>query len=48
MPSVMEFLQVGKEGLANKDSSGVEKFLTDDFQFIRPAGGVRTRQNTLD
>ena len=43
----MEFLQVGKEGLANKDSSGVEKFITDDFQMTTPMR-ILTRQEFLD
>ena len=47
MVSVMEFLQVGKEGLANKDSSGVEKFITDDFQMTTPMR-ILTRQEFLD
>ena len=36
MVSVMEFLRVSKEGLAIKDSSEVEKFITDDFQMTTP------------
>ena len=48
MVSVSELWKTWQEGFANKDSSKLAEFLTDDFQFIRPAGGVRTRQNTLD
>ena len=47
MVSVMEFLQVVKEGLANKDSSGVEKFITDDYQMTTPMR-ILTRQEFLD
>ena len=32
----------------NKNSSRLAEFFTDDFQFVRPAGGNRTRQETLD
>ena len=48
MVSVSEFWKTWQEGFANKDSSKLAEFLIDDFQFIRPAGGVRTRQDTLD
>ena len=48
MVSVSELWKTWQEGFANKDSSKLAEFLTDDFQFIRPAGGVRTRQGTLD
>ena len=48
MVSVSELWKTWQEGFANKDSSKLAEFLTDDFQFIRPAGGVRTRQDTLD
>ena len=48
MVSVSELRKTWQEGFANKDSSKLAEFLTDDFQFIRPAGGARTRQETLD
>jgi len=54
MVSVTEAWKAWQEGLANKDSSKIGEFFTDDFQFIRPAGsfdlpgGTRTRQETLD
>jgi len=54
MSSVTEAWKAWQEGLANKDSSKIGEFFTDDFQFIRPAGsfdlpgGTRTRQETLD
>jgi len=48
MPSVTEAWKAWREGFVNKDSSRLAEFFTDDFQFIRPAGGVRTRQDTLD
>ena len=48
MVSVSELWKTWQEGFANKDSSKLAEFLTDNFQFIRPAGGVRTRQDTLD
>ena len=48
MVSVSELWKTWQEGFANKDSSKLAEFLTDDFQFIRPAGGARTRQETLD
>jgi len=28
------FLRAGQEGFEKRDSSGVEKFITDDFQLI--------------
>ena len=54
MVSVAEVLKTWNEGFANKDSSKLAEFFTDDFQFIRPTGsvdlrgGTRTRQETLD
>jgi len=54
MVSVSEVWKAWQEGLANKDSSKIGEFFTDDFQFIRPAGsfdlpgGTRSRQETLD
>jgi hypothetical protein len=47
MVSVMEFLRVSKEGLAIKDSSEVEKFITDDFQMTTPRVSLN-RQEFLD
>jgi len=42
-----EFLQAGQEGFETKDSSSVEKFITDDFEMITP---LRTepKQGFLD
>ena len=37
MVSVLEFLQFGEKALANKDSSGVEKYITDDFEMVTPS-----------
>ena len=48
MSSVTELWKTWQEGFVNKDSSRLAEFFTDDFQFIRPAGGNRTRQETLD
>ena len=48
MVSVSEVFKAWQEGFVNKDSSRLAEFFTDDFQFIRPAGGARTRQETLD
>ena len=54
MVSVSELYKVWQEGLANKDSSKLAEYFTEDFQFIRPTGsvdlrgGTRTRQETLD
>ena len=42
-----EFLQALKEGFANKDSSSVGGFLTDDFEMIIPVPS-RARQWFLD
>ena len=41
------FLQAGQEGFEKRDSSGVEKFITDDFQMISPII-TRSRQEFLD
>ena len=38
MVAVTEAWKAWQEGLANKDSSKIGEFFTDDFQFIRPAG----------
>jgi len=48
MPSVTEAWKAWREGFVNKDSSRLAEFFTDDFRFIRPAGGARTRQEALD
>ena len=48
MVSVSELWKTWQEGFAKKDSTKLAEFLTDDFQFIRLAGGARTRQETLD
>ena len=48
MVLVSEVFKAWQEGFVNKDSSRLAEFFTDDFQFIRPAGGARTRQETLD
>ena len=34
MVSVSEVYKVWQEGFANKDSSKIEEFLTDDFRFV--------------
>ena len=47
MVSVMEFLQVGVIALANKDSSAVEKYITDDFEMVTPSTTL-SRQGFLD
>ena len=47
MVSVLEFLQFGEKALANKDSSGVEKYITDDFEMVTPATTL-SRQAFLD
>ena len=48
MVSVSEVFRAWQKGFVNKDSSRLAEFFTNDFQFIRPAGGARTRQETLD
>ena len=47
MVSVSEAWKAWQEGLANKDSSKVGEFFTDDFQFVS-ATGSRNKQETLD
>ena len=47
MVSVSEVWKTWQEGFANKDSSKLEKFFTDDFQFVG-ASGTRNKQETLD
>ena len=36
MSSATEFLEAGQEGFEKRDSSGVEKLITDDFEMITP------------
>ena len=49
MASVTEFVNAWKEALANKDSSRVAEFLTEDFRFVgATTGRNETKQNTLD
>ena len=47
MSSATEFLQAGQEGFGKKNSSGVEKFITDDFVMTTPVM-PRSRQEFLD
>jgi len=47
MVSVTEAWKAWQEGLANKDSSKLGEFFTDDFQFV-PKAGTKNRQETLD
>ena len=47
MVSVTELWQTWQEGVANKDSSKLAEFLTDDFEMVVPSG-TRSRQQTLD
>ena len=47
MVSVTELWQIWQEGFANKDSSKLAEFLTDDFEMVG-ASGTRSRQQTLD
>ena len=47
MSLATEFLQDLKEGFANKDSSSVGGFVTDDFELISPVTS-RPRQGFLD
>jgi len=48
MVSVSEVFKAWQEGFTNKDSSRLAELLTDDFEMVRPAGGTRTRLETLD
>ena len=48
MVPVSEVFKAFDEGFTNKDSSRLAELLTDDFEMVRPAGGTRTRQETLD
>ena len=47
MVPVSELWQTWQEGFANKDSSKLAEFLTDDFEMVG-ASGTRSRQQTLD
>ena len=47
MSSATEFLQAGQEGFGKKDSSRVEKFITDDLVMTTPVM-PRSRQEFLD
>ena len=47
MVSISELWQTWQEGFANKDSSKLAEFLTDDFEMVG-ASGTRSRQQTLD
>ena len=49
MASVTEFVNAWKEALANKDSSRIAEFLTEDFRFVgATTGRNNTKQETLD
>ena len=43
MASATEFLEAGQEGFEKKDSSGVEKYITDDFEMVTPSTTLTTR-----
>ena len=47
MVAVSELWKTWQEGFANKDSSKLAEFLTDDFEMVVPSG-TRSRQQTLD
>ena len=47
MVSVAEVFKTWQEGFANKDSSKIEEFFTDDFELVG-ANVNRSRQETLD
>ena len=47
MSSATEFLEAGQEGFGKKDSSGVEKYITDDFETVTPSTTL-SRQGFLD
>ena len=47
MVSVSELFNTWKEGFANKDSSKLAEWVTDDFQFISPRRPMN-KQETLD
>ena len=49
MASVTEFVNAWKEALANKDSSRIAEFLTEDFRFVgATTGRIETKQEILD
>ena len=47
MVSVSEVFKVWQEAFADKDSTKLGEFFTDDFQFVS-ASGTRNKQETLD
>ena len=49
MASVTELVNAWKEALANKDSSRLAEFFTEDFRFVGvTTGRNNTKQETLD
>ena len=49
MASVTELVNAWKEALANKDSSRLAEFFTEDFRFVgATTGRNNTKQETLD
>ena len=49
MASVTELVNAWKEALANKDSSRLAEFFTEDFKFLgATTGRNNTKQETLD
>ena len=48
MVSVSELWKAWQEGFANKDSSKIGEFLTDDFQVAMPNGRTMDKQEALD
>ena len=48
MVSVAEVFKTWQEGFANKDSSKIGEFLTDDFQVAMPSGRTMDKQRALD
>ena len=49
MASVTELVNTWKEALANKDSSRLAEFFTEDFRFVgATTGRNNTKQETLD
>jgi len=47
MVSVSEVVKTWQEGFANKDSSKLGEFFTDDFRFVSKSG-TKNKQETLD
>ena len=47
MVSVSEVVKIWQEGFANKDSSNLEEFFTDDFRFVSNIRDIG-KQETLD